>query len=198
MIEYIKGQLVHLGIDHIVVENNNMGYRIATSTNSISELNQTNDSVKIYTKMIVKEDDISLCGFSTEQELEMFVHLTSVSGVGTKVGISMLSAINYKMLIGFIQNADVNALVKAPGIGKKTAQRIILELKDKMNKLYPLSSGVEPEIFSVTVDNDAQEALLALGYSLKEVQSAFKSNDFNGLSTEEIIKQSLTYFVKRG
>ena len=195
MYEYIKGVLEEVYVDYIVIEASGIGYKINTSLNTINSLKKGLDA-KIYTRLIVREDDLSLCGFSTRDELKMFDLLTSVSKIGPKVGLSILSCYSPKKLGAFILSQDVNSLSKAPGVGKKTAERIVLELKDKVDK-----NNVEYEntLFGMPVeveDNEAVAALTALGYSSAEAKNAVDTCKKDCVTTEEIIKKSLRYLMK--
>ena len=146
MYSYIKGTVEEINLDYIVIDNNNIGYKINVSSNTIKDLHLGN-MAKIYTKLIVREDDMSLCGFATKEEMKMFELLTSVSKIGPKVGLSILSFASPGQLGAYILSEDVAKLSKAPGVGKKTAERIVLELKDKVDKnnventLYELLLG---------------------------------------------------------
>ena len=193
MIDFVKGKLHHIDLDYIVVENNGMGYRIATSANSISDFNTVGEDIIIHTEMIVREDAISLVGFSTKEELTMFQLLTSVSGVGTKVGIGILSSLNYISVAAIIAANDVKALTSAHGVGKKTAERIILELKDKVAKSMTVSSDVniESHVISGGDESDALEALMTLGYTRNEAQAVLKRMDISGMTVEQILKAAL-------
>ncbi len=193
MIDFIKGKLYHIDVDHIVVENNGMGYRVFTSANSITDFDVVGEEIIIHTEMIVREDAISLVGFSTKEELHMFRLLTSVSGVGTKVGIGILSSLNYISVAAIIASNDVKALTAAHGVGKKTAERIILELKDKVGKSMLISSetNIESHVITGGVESDALEALMTLGYTRNEAQSVLKLMDISGMTVEEILKAAL-------
>ncbi len=201
MIDFIKGHVMVLGADFVVVENNGMGYRAAASTFTIADLNQVNEEVIVYTHMIVREDDISLCGFSTVQERTLFRLLTSVSGVGTKVAVGILSTIHIHDLASVIVTGDVTRLTKAPGVGKKTAQRIILELKDKIDKQMKAGvitqTGSAPTASPVLISEtrEALEAMLALGYSQQEAEGVIMQIDCAGKTTEEIIKTALQLII---
>ncbi|WP_101773136.1 Holliday junction branch migration protein RuvA [Peptostreptococcus faecalis] len=201
MIGYIKGIVEDVGIDFIIVENNGVGFKLNVSSNTISQLS-LGEEVKIYSKMIVREDDISLCGFYSEQEQEMFNLLTSVSKIGTKVGLSILSFATPNQLYKYIRNADTASLSKAPGVGKKTAERIVLELKDKVNKIAIDEDDFENEqniVDSKQVSNseeEAIEALMSLGYSKQESQEAVYFVKQPGMETEDIVKKSLEYIMK--
>ncbi|WP_099187755.1 Holliday junction branch migration protein RuvA [Tepidibacter mesophilus] len=197
MYQYIKGIVEEINIDFIVVECNGIGYRINASQNTICQVKK-NDEVKIYTKLIVREDDMSMCGFKTQEELKMFELLNSVSKIGPKVALSILSFAEPKRLGAFILSEDIGALSKAPGVGKKTAERMILELKDKIDK-----HNVEFEQTLLTSSNknileadEAVQALVSLGYSLAEAKEAASKLKKECTDTEELIKKSLMYLMK--
>ena len=199
MIGYIKGKVVEIGVDYIILENNNIGYKLNASSNTIAHM-QLEEEKKVYTKMIVREDDISLCGFHSKDEEEMFNLLTSVSKIGTKVGMSILSFGTPAELNRYIVTNDTAALSKAPGVGKKTAQRIVLELKDKVKKLAFEDDEIisaEPVEPSVTSEEDgAVEGLIQLGYTKAEAQEAVLFVKQPGMQVEDIIKKSLEYIMK--
>lgn len=197
MYSYIKGTVEEIRLDSIVIENNNIGYKINVSSNTIKDL-RLGQSAKIYTKLIVREDDMSLCGFYSNEELRMFELLTSVSKIGPKVGLSILSFASPGQLGAFILSEDIAKLSKAPGVGKKTAERIILELKDKVDKN---NIEFEPTLLTqapiVVSQDEAVDALLALGYSAPEAKEAVDKCKKDGLNTEDIIKKSLTYLMSK-
>ncbi|MDU1175818.1 Holliday junction branch migration protein RuvA [Peptostreptococcus anaerobius] len=204
MIGYIKGIIDEIGIDYILIENNGIGYKLLVSTTTLSQLS-IGQEAKIYTKMIVREDDISLCGFYSKEEEEMFKLLTSVSKVGTKVGMGILSFAPPARIQAIIINSDVTAMSKAPGVGKKTAERIILELKDKVGKIVidgldtmenlPLSGK---EIAIDNSEDEAISALIALGYTSSEAQESVNFVKQPGMDVEVIIKKALEYIMKTG
>ncbi|MGL5329546.1 MAG: Holliday junction branch migration protein RuvA [Peptostreptococcaceae bacterium] len=197
MYSYIKGIVEELYLDHIVIDNNNIGYRINVSSNTLKDL-QLGNMAKIYTKLIVREDDMSLCGFATKEELEMFELLTSVSKIGPKVGLGILSFASPRQLGAYIVSEDIAKMSKAPGVGKKTAERIILELKDKIDKQ---NIEFEPTLLSqapiAVSQNEAVDALMALGYSTQEAKEAVDKCKKSGLNTEDIIKKSLSYLMSK-
>ena len=198
MIGYIKGKVVEIGADYIILENNDIGYKLNASSNTISHM-QLDEEKKVFTKMIVRDDDISLCGFHSKDEEEMFNLLTSVSKIGTKVGMSILSFTTPAELSRYIATNDTAALSKAPGVGKKTAQRIVLELKDKIKKIAFEDDGevISPVETQVSNDEDgAVEALMQLGYSKAEAQEAVLYVKQPGMELEYIIKKSLEYIMK--
>lgn len=193
MIDYIKGKLIHVFGDSVVVENNGIGYKIHTSSGSASDFSMPGEEVVVYTEMIVREDSISLVGFSSREELDMFHMLTSVSGIGTKVGIGILSSMPYGQLAGIIASQDVKALQSAQGVGKKTAERLVLELKDKVPQTLTLQphEHVQQTVANQGVHKDALDALMSLGYTRSEAQGVLKQLDMDSMTLEEIIKASL-------
>lgn len=202
MIGYIKGIVDEVGLDYVIVENNGMGYKLLVSGYTTERLEKGAD-VKMYTQMIVREDDLKLCGFYTKLELEMFNLLTSVSKIGPKVALSMLSFADPHTLQIYILNSDIGKLSKAPGVGKKTAERIVLELRDKVSKMsVSMENFVEVEDKSSEKLNvkseqeDAIEALLALGYSQAEASDAVRFVSNPAMETEEIIKLALEFLMK--
>ena len=197
MYEYIKGKYMGINKDYIIIENNNIGYKIFTSGATMAEMPGINDEVMLYLEEIVREDFIGLYGFKDREELEMFKLLLSISGVGAKAALSLLSISRINNLKYAIIMEDDKHLCRAPGIGKKTAGRIILELKDKIKK-EDIMSGVDiqegfedlqPTVNANTV-GEALGALLALGYSEKEAETALKQVDKTA-SLEDIIKDCL-------
>lgn len=197
MYSYIKGTIEEISLDHVVVDNNGIGYKINASSNTIMKV-QLGHECKIYTKLIVKEDDMSLCGFYDKEELKMFELLTSISKIGPKVGLGILSFASPKQIGAYILSEDIAKLSKAPGVGKKTAERIVLELKDKVDK-----NNVEFEATLLTSQptvisqDEAVDALVALGYSLQESKDAVQKCKKDGLNTEDIIKKSLSYLMSK-
>ena len=196
MISYIKGRLEIKSKDYIVVDVGGIGYKIFMSETAINELEKETE-VKVFTYMRVREDDISLYGFLNNEELVTFELLISVGGVGAKSAITILSNITpSKFALAVITN-DVNTLKKLPGIGAKTAGRIILELKDKMKTEQSIEENKNEEIKEAIVldnkANDAVEALCVLGYTRKDVEKVLSNIDTNKLKVEEIIKQGLKY-----
>ena len=200
MYAYIKGNLEIKSNDHVIVEANGVGYRIFMSSNAIQRLGELNSVVKVFTHYHVREDNISLYGFCNLEELRMFELLISVSGVGAKSAIAILSNITpSKFALAVISN-DVKELTKLPGIGAKSAQRIILELKDKLKTEESIAAESDFEVQSVLAKDDnmheAISALQVLGYPVKDATKAVTSVDCTGLSVEEIIKKALIYFTK--
>jgi len=198
LLYYIKGDVAFVGEDFIVIDNHDIGYKINTSDVSISDIKGHEwEKITIYTMMIHREDDMSIYGFSTQEELKMFQMLITVSGVGARLALGILSSIPYNELVGMIIVEDIGGLVKAQGVGKKTAQRMVLELKDKIDKHL---SFIQP-VFNQqsNTKNDMQEAvnaLMALGYAKSEAEKAVAAVEDEGLNIEGIIKKSLRFLSR--
>lgn len=201
MYEYIRGQFQGISKDYVVIELNNIGYKIFTSGNTMSNMPKVGEEVLLYLEQIVREDFIGLYGFTTREELEMFKLLLSINGVGAKAALSLLSISTVNNLKYAIMMGDEKHITRAPGIGKKTAQRIILELKDKL-KPDELTSE-EGELIEGINDNsdysfninETLSALMALGYTEKEAQKALEKVD-RTLSIENMIKESLKLLMR--
>ncbi|NGT88806.1 Holliday junction branch migration protein RuvA [Clostridium perfringens] len=201
MYEYIRGQFQGISKDYVVIELNNIGYKIFTSGNTMSNMPKVGDEVLLYLEQIVREDFIGLYGFTTREELEMFKLLLSINGVGAKAALSLLSISTVNNLKYAIMMGDEKHITRAPGIGKKTAQRIILELKDKL-KPDELTSEEEQLIEEINDNsdysfniNETLSALMALGYTEKEAQKALEKVD-KTLSIENMIKESLKLLMR--
>ena len=199
MYAYIKGSLEIKTQNYVVVENAGVGYKIFMSETAIEKLGETGKEVKIFTYLKVREDEMSLYGFNTNEELRMFELLLSVSGVGAKTAIGMLSNITPSSFALAVITNDVAKIKALPGIGPKGAQRIILELKDKLKTEEAVSEDKSLEIKNIVIDNEkmaeAISALQVLGYSKKEIENAISKVD-STLPVEEIIKEGLKNLSK--
>lgn len=200
MIAYVKGILENKSTDYIIVDVQGIGYKIYMSDKSIERLGEIGDIVKVHTYYRVREDDISLFGFNTSEELRMFELLLSVSGVGAKTAVAMLACISPSEFAMAVITNDVSKLTKIQGVGAKSAQRIILELKDKLKKEEKLSKSsknvIEQEEDNTEQIIDAINALQVLGYSKKEIEKVFEKMDKNNLTVEEMIKKGLSLLSK--
>ena len=193
MYAYIKGTLEVKSINYVVIENSGIGYKIFMSAKSIGTIGEIGEKVKVYTHYHVREDDISLYGFNSEEELRMFEILINVSGVGSRSAINMLSDITPSSFALAVINDDVKRLTKIPGVGTKTAQRLILELKDKLKKEDISVDEKEEKTVLKDLDSDAVTALQVLGYSKKEIETILERENTEGLNTEEVIKLALKF-----
>jgi len=201
MFAYIKGSLEVKTTGYVVVEANGIGYKIFMSETAIEKVGEIGDKIKVHTYYRVREDDISIFGFNTNEELRMFELLLSVSGVGAKSAIVILSNITPSSFALAVITDDVAKLKKLPGIGPKTAQRIILELKDKLKAVEDTNKDeLEEMLMKKEADSEkvseAMSALQVLGYTRKEIEKAFENFDKTDLSVEDIIKKGLLYLAK--
>lgn len=203
MFAYIKGSLEMKSSNYIVVDINGLGYKIFMSQSNIESIGEINDIVKVFTYVKVREDDISIYGFKTQEELRMFELLIGVSGVGAKSALVMLSCIEpSEFAIAVISN-NVKLLTQVPGIGTKSAQRIILELKDKLKAEQSELDEEKLEntkLKSSKTNENVQEAiscLMVLGYSRKDIEKAFTHLIVDELSVEELIKKGLILLTKK-
>ena len=198
MYAYIKGELAEKNIDHIVVEAGGIGYLIYVPAQSIDYLPDEGDQIKVYTYLYIREDAMVLYGFLTKDDLEIFKMLITVSGIGPKGGLGILSTLSADDLRFAILSGDSKSISKAPGIGAKTAQRVIIDLKDKMSleeafekKLENNADGVQKTLNSST-KNDAVLALSALGYSSAESLKAVSKVDItDDMDVEDVLKLAL-------
>ncbi len=194
MIDFIIGDIVDIKEDFTIIQNNNIGYKVFSSSTSLRNLEVGKKDQIIYTKLNVRDDGLFLFGFITEEEMEMFNLLLRVAKIGPKTGIGVLSALTPNQLKIAIMNKDIPTLCKAPGIGKKTAERIVLELKDRID------TNVELEIENInTVSNgydEAIEALISLGYSRFEVEKNIRNLNIENMEIEEVIRIALNKLSK--
>lgn len=199
MFYYVDGTVAELRPYLAVIDCGGVGYACATTNHTLSKL-KTGERARLYTYLHVREDIFDLYGFASQSELGSFKMLLGISGVGPKAALAILSVSTPETLAMSIITGDEKALTVAPGIGKKIAQRIILELKDKIAKEQAaggltLSGTAGASAFS-TKATEAAAALAVLGYSTQEVSEALKGVDVDGLPLEEIIRQSLKKMVK--
>lgn len=194
MFAYIKGSLEMKFKNYIVIDVGGLGYKIFMAENSINTIGDIGDTVKVFTYYRVREDDVSIYGFKTQEELRMFELLLSVSGVGAKSALVMLSCIEpSEFAIAVISN-NVKLLTQVPGIGTKSAQRIILELKDKIKSEQSEEQIEQSQEKALKVNENVQEAisgLMVLGYSRKDIEKSFEHLAVESLSVEDLIKKGL-------
>lgn len=199
MLAYIKGELSAVMEEGIVVENNGMGYEIFVPFSVMNELPPIGRDVKIYTYLYVREDAMKLYGFLTKDDLHIFQLLISVNGIGPKGALGILSVISPDDLRFAVLAEDVKAISKAPGIGTKTASKLILELKDKL-KLEDALDSYKEKVESVTdlgnkdIRNEAIQALVALGYASSDAMKAVRQVTIDeDTAVEDVLKQSLKF-----
>ena len=199
MLAYIKGELTAITNEYAVIEAGGLGYKVFMPESSIEKLGNIGKQVKVHTFYRVREDDISIFGFNTQEELRMFELLLSVSGVGAKTAVVIISTIEPSEFAFAVISEDISELVKIPGIGKKSAQRIVLELKDKLKK-DKISAEIDKKAVSRENTNkdveEAMSALQVLGYNKKEIEKVFEKIKKDGLSIEDLIKKGLAALSK--
>lgn len=192
MYYYIKGTLVQKGDNYLVVDAGGVGYMIYTSLTSIAAAGEKGREITMYTYLHVREDVMDIFGFTSIEEKNMFLHLISVSGVGPKAALAVLSVVTPPQFAVAVVTNDVKTITKASGVGPKMAQRVILELKDKLKK-EELELPIDGEADDILSDNksEAVSALVVLGYNANDAQKAVKGIDPE-LGVEEIIKKALS------
>ena len=201
MLAYIKGTIEDKAKDYVVIETTGLGYKVFMPETAMEKLGNIGDKVKVYTYYRVREDDISIFGFNTKEELRMFELLLSVSGIGAKTAIIMISIIEpSEFALAVIAN-DISKLVEVPGIGTKSAQRIVLELKDKLKK-EEIIEKIEGKKTKDSKENvqaieEAMSALQVLGYNKKEIEKVFEKIEKDNLTVEELIKHGLKELSKK-
>lgn len=198
MFDYIKGELVFKGDNTVVVENNGIGYSILTNSRTVSILPDLGAGIKIYTKLVHKEDSMTLVGFKQKEERVIFDILTSVSGIGTKVALVLLDEFSGSELIDYVINEDYKSISRAKGVGVKLAQKIIIELRGKLTRTET-STGIiqgktEGQNVSSEIITDVQTILKSLGYNQNEYTKAieFAIKNAGAKTGEEILKEALS------
>jgi Holliday junction DNA helicase RuvA len=187
MIATLEGILEYRGNDSVIINIGGIGFRVFVSGSTLGQLGNAKGKVSLYTHLHVREDNVSLYGFASNEELALFKNLISVSGVGSKVALTLLSALNPEQVVMAIASGDIDLISKAPGIGKKMAGRLIVELRGKLEKDWK-----ETALPLAAESADLIAALTGLGYSLTEAtKSVSKLPDSEGLSLEEKIKMAL-------
>lgn len=190
MIGSLRGKLLYRQAPLVVIECQGVGYEVETPMSTFLELPGAGEELFLYTHMLVREDAQTLYGFGSEDERGLFRTLLRISGVGAKMGLAILSTMGVAEFQRCVEYEDTATLVKIPGVGKKTAERLIVEMRDKIDK-----TGGAPDARRVTVDasprSEAVDALMALGYKSGEVNKLIASLDTDGKSAEDIIRQAL-------
>ena len=187
MIATLEGTLEYRGADSVIINVGGIGFRAYVPSSTLSQLGTIGDKVSLYTHLHVKEDNISLYGFASSEELALFKNLISVSGIGPKAALALLSALNPEQLAIAITSSNVDLISQVPGVGKKMASRLVIELKGKIEKEWKGAAlPLAPE------NTDAITALTSLGYSLREATQAISNlPDSTELSLEEKVRMAL-------
>lgn len=197
MYYYIKGKYILKNESFIVVEAGGVGYKIYTSANTLSKMPQPNSEITVFTHLYVREDAQDLYGFLTNDEITLFLQLMSVSGIGPKAALAILSVTTPEQFALAVITNDIKTITKAQGVGPKVAQRIILELKDKLKTTDAMSEDAREAV--IENENNIQEAITALtvlGYSVNEAKRAVSGLDYTK-NTEQLIKEALKILTKQ-
>ena len=195
MIYNVRGTLTYTDINYAVVECGGVGFKCFVSMTTLKELPPLGKEANLYTYLSVREDAMDLFGFATQQELDAFKLLITVSGVGPKAAMAVLSVLPPDRLSIAVSSGDVKSIQSAQGVGKKTAERIVLELKDKMLGIAPSNAAAVQSIQAVASNSDAQEAvevLVSLGFNQSDVATVFGAMD-KGLSVDDMIRKGLKH-----
>ncbi len=198
MFAYIRGTLADIDGNMVIVENNGIGYGISSSMNTIGQLPAVGSEVKLFTKLVPKEDSLTLYGFYAKEELKMFELLLCVSGIGPKGALAILGTMSVSDIQFAVAGGDSKAFAAAPGVGKKTAERIIIDLKDKVDIIGAFEAKITSDLSgakqapSTSVKEEVLEALVALGYSPSNAARALdKMTITESTSTEQLLSDTL-------
>jgi len=197
----LRGTLAEKQPPHLILDVNGLGYELEVPMTTLYRLPSVGEPVTLHTHLVVREDAQLLYGFYEKRERELFRELIRLNGVGPKLALALMSGLDVDELVRCVQAQDTSALVKIPGVGKKTAERLLVELKDRfkawettpsMFELVPTGpNGTKPGVPANTAENDAVSALISLGYKPQEASRAVAAIDGKGLTSEELIRRSL-------
>ena len=200
MISFLKGIVIEKYPPELVIEVNGVGYQVTASMNTFYDLPAEGESINLYTYLVVREDAQLLFGFSQKQERKLFTTLIKVNGVGPKMAVTLLSSISVHDFVNCIHSNDTATLVRLPGVGKKTAERLVIDMRDRLKdwqvNLSATSDTISQQIPRNTPETDAISALIALGYKPHEAKNAVDNVTSKDLSSEELIRQGLKNLVK--
>ncbi|WP_407311719.1 Holliday junction branch migration protein RuvA [Pseudomonas sp. nanlin1] len=201
MIGRLRGTLAEKQPPHLIIDVNGLGYELEVPMTTLYRLPPVGETVTLHTHLVVREDAHLLYGFYEKRERELFRELIRLNGVGPKLALALMSGLDVDELVRCVQAQDTSALVRVPGVGKKTAERLLVELKDRfkawettpsMFELVPTGpNGTRPNAPANTAESDAVSALISLGYKPQEASKAVAAIDAKGLSSEELIRRSL-------
>lgn len=190
MIGKLTGLITEKQPPLLLIEVSGVGYEVLATMNTFYHLPDSNQPISLYTHLIVREDAHTLYGFHSSQERSLFRFLIKVNGVGPKLALSILSGIELERFVHYVQNNDASSLVRIPGVGKKTAERLVIEMRDKLDD-WQTTTGTNRLNTATQTSDDAISALLALGYKQKEAERAIKHVYTSELSSEQLIREAL-------
>jgi len=194
MIDYINGEIAYKDTEMLVVESGGIGFQLHCTTTALQNAGKAGEGAKVYVQMVVREDSMTLYGFTSRQEREMFNKITGVSGIGAKIAINVLSSMTIAELAIALVTEDISSITKVKGIGAKTAKRMILELKEKVDndELTTSFAGIKETAGApASIEGEAVSALMALGFSSIEASRAVKSAEGSYDSVEQLITAAL-------
>ena len=191
MIGSLNGLIISKRPSEVLLEVNGIGYEVYIPLSTSFKLPSVDQTVQLLTHLIVREDQHTLYGFITEDERKLFRALIKISGVGAKLALTILSGINVEGFIRSVQMQDVDTLVHLPGIGKKTAERLLVEMKDKVGQMGDIAQNDAVESKDLRIIQEAHNALTSLGYKSVEARKILDGIDSNGLTVEALLKQAL-------
>jgi Holliday junction DNA helicase RuvA len=194
MIASLRGRLTLKQAPAIIIECSGVGYEVQTPMSTFLELPPTGDELFLFTHMVIREDAQTLYGFGTEEERALFRMLLKISGVGAKMGLAVLSAMSVEGFRRCVEYEDSATLVKVPGIGRKTAERLIIEMRDRIDAPSAQSATTEVRV-DAGAKSEAVDALISLGYKPREVQKLIGELDVDGKTAEDIIRLALRQVV---
>lgn len=190
MIGYLRGKLVRKQPPALIIDVAGVGYELEAPMSTFYRLPELGSEIQLHTHLVVREDAHLLYGFATEDERRLFRDLLRVSGIGPKIGLALLSGINVETFLVCVESQDVDALIRIPGIGRKIAERLLIEMRDRIKALGQLPSASQRGD-GRGAEAEAYAALVALGYRPGEVTRLLKSVDNEGAGTEELIRRAL-------
>lgn len=191
MIGHLRGRLVRKAPPALIVDVGGVGYELEAPMSTFYRLPEVGSEVELHTHLVVREDAHLLYGFSTENERRLFRDLLRVTGIGPKIGLALLSGMDVDTFLFCVEAQDVDALTRIPGIGRKTAERLLIEMRDRIRALGQMPSATPRTDQPAGVQAEAFAALVALGYRPAEVTRLLKSVDNEGAGTEELIRRAL-------
>jgi Holliday junction DNA helicase RuvA len=193
MIASLRGEVLHFGKDYVVIDVNGVGYQVGVSQRHLAELPE-GETVRIWTHLVHREDAMLLFGFPSLEERELFLLLNSVSGIGAKTALGVLSALSVPDVVTAVVGNAPARLAKAPGVGKKTAERIVLELREKLQEWQPTRTAVAARraVGPANEPNEVESALLALGYDEEEIEEALGTVGV-GSDVEDTLRRALAH-----
>lgn len=198
MIGFLRGKIISKQPPSLLIDVNGVGYEVDATMSTFYNLPDVGEMTQVYTHLAVSENSQTLFAFSSADEKHMFRQLIKVSGIGSRSALTILSGISVEDFIYCVRNEDVATLIKLPGIGKKTAERLIIEMRDRIEKSFQTIEGKQVSVDkSASPRQEAQDALVALGYKPTEVAKLLKTVDGDDLSTEDIIRLALQSSVKK-